>query len=152
MPVKKITEPKNYKPYSSTPTETSNDESTSVTPAKPAPKPATKLPAKPAPKPATKLPAKPAPKPATNRPKKGQGVSSFIIDMLLENQSTYDDIKKAIAKKYGAEAANAWKNRISMFRADINAGRRCAVRVAELKVRLPLRRLELINGKLVPVK
>jgi hypothetical protein len=151
MPVKKTTVPKNYKPYSSTPAEPEGDEPIitplKITYSKIVPKTITKVAVKTAPKAEPK-----AAKKVSDRPKKGEGVSGIIINMLLENKSTYEDIKKAIAKKHGDAAADVWKNRISIFRADINAGRRCANRVTAKKVKLPLVRLERISGKLVPVK
>lgn len=83
---------------------------------------------------------------------KGEGVSGIIIKMLLENRWTNDDITSTIVKKHGAEAGEIWRNRIAIFRSDINAGRRKAKKVKELHVKLPLIRFQRVGGKLVPAE
>ncbi len=88
----------------------------------------------------------------SGRVPKGEGVSGMIMKMLLENRWTNDDIVKVIERKHGAEAGEIWRNRIAIFRSDINAGRRMAKQVAELRVRLPLVRLQRVNGRLVPAE
>jgi len=80
---------------------------------------------------------------------KGEGVSGLIMKMLLENKWTNDEIVKAVERKHGIEAGEIWRNRIAIFRSDINAGRRMVKQVAELRVHLPLIRLQRVGGKLI---
>jgi hypothetical protein len=76
--------------------------------------------------------------PKEPKPARAISVTGFIIQKLLEQKSTYAEIIQEIAMKFDAQTAEVWKNRISIKRSDINAGRIARKQVEEMGVALPI--------------
>jgi hypothetical protein len=86
------------------------------------------------------------------KPKGDISITEFVVQKLLEQKWTYHDITQAIAMKWDAQTAEIWKNRISIKRCDINAGRIATKQVVELGVKLPIPRLDREGKQLYAVE